>query len=473
MSATAAAAGSTVQDLCKEATCSICLDYFRDPVIITECGHNFCRACLSQYSGESDVQASCPQCRGTFQKRNLRPNRQLATVVQIAKTLREQGVKGAEGKEQVCSKHQEPLKLFCKDHEALICVVCDRAKEHRDHQVVPLEEVSQKYKDLLHHRLEILMKEKQGILGYKAEAERETQELLKQIKTEREKTVDQFRNLHQFLEELEKLLLTQVDELAEEVAKKRDEQLAKLYRDLSSLEIIIWEMKEKIQQPPSKLLQDVRSTLQRSEKEPFDNPVTFHPELKWRIWDFCDINPFLEGVMRQFKATITLDPDTANPDLVLSEDCKSVRWEESWQYLPDNPERFNCHPIVLGCQEFTAGRHFWDVCVESGGDWAVGVARKSVRRKGTSRLYPEEGVWAVRNFEGAYQDLNPPGFPHLPASRELKSIRVSLNCKGGRVAFYNTDQGTLLYAFTGASFSGETLLPLFYVAGKDGLTLSS
>uniref|UniRef100_A0A670HZ90 RING-type domain-containing protein n=1 Tax=Podarcis muralis TaxID=64176 RepID=A0A670HZ90_PODMU len=57
-----AASGGPVKDLFEEATCSICLEYFRDPVIIPECGHNFCRSCLIQYWGKSEAKASCPEC---------------------------------------------------------------------------------------------------------------------------------------------------------------------------------------------------------------------------------------------------------------------------------------------------------------------------------------------------------------------------------------------------------------------------
>ena len=113
---------------------------------VAECGHNFCRACLNQWWGEKDTEASCPQCRGASQKGNLRPNRPLAKIAEIAKKFRDQGVKGAEEKGRFCREHQEPLKLFCKDHESPICVVCDRSKEHENHKVVPLEEASQEYK---------------------------------------------------------------------------------------------------------------------------------------------------------------------------------------------------------------------------------------------------------------------------------------------------------------------------------------
>ncbi|XP_062978504.1 E3 ubiquitin-protein ligase TRIM7-like [Elgaria multicarinata webbii] len=221
----------------------------------------------------------------------------------------------------------------------------------------------------------------------------------------------------------------------------------------------------------------------RSEKEAFENPVAFPPELRWRIWDFCDINYFLERGMEQFrdvllpglhlkKANVTLDPDTAHPSLILSEDHKSVTLGDEEQDLPDKPERFNIHSYVLGHQGFTADRHFWEVRVGSVGEWAVGITRKSVRRKGLIGFSPKEGIWAVSYSGGVYWAYNPPDYPRLSLSGELKRIRVSLNCAGGRVSFYDADRGTLLYAFSGASFAGETLLPFFHVWGDGHLSIS-
>ncbi|CAI5768157.1 Uncharacterized protein PODLI_1B021975 [Podarcis lilfordi] len=118
--------------------------------------------------------------------------------------------------------------------------------------------------------------------------------------------VAEFRRLHQFLEEQEKLLLAQMEKLEKEIAAQREEQLARLSRELSSLDSLIREMEEKLQEPATELLQDIGSSLQRSqEKENLeDPPVAFPPALKWRIWDFCDMNLFLEEVMKQFKDTL-------------------------------------------------------------------------------------------------------------------------------------------------------------------------
>lgn len=70
---------------------------------------------------------------------------------------------------------------------------------------------------------------------------------------------------------------------------------------------------------------------------------------------------------------VTLDPDTANPELVLSEDKRSVRRGDLRQALPDSPERFDPGPCVLGREPLTSGRHYWEVEVGERASWALGV----------------------------------------------------------------------------------------------------
>ncbi|XP_015262008.1 PREDICTED: tripartite motif-containing protein 7-like [Gekko japonicus] len=484
------AAGVPFSELWEEASCSICLGYFRDPVTIPECGHNFCRACLTRSWGESG--ASCPQCGETAQPGNLQPNRQLANIVGIVQRLslleeRRGEAKGVEEKRRLCEKHREPLKLFCQNDKALICVVCDRSREHKGHEVLPLEEASQEYKDKFLTHLEILSKEKEKRTVYKADAEKEIQYLFEQTESERQKMVAEFRQLHQFLEEKEKVLLTQMEELEKEIARERDGHLARLSRDLSSLENLILEMEKKIEQPASDLLQDVRSALQRCEEkfeEILESPVALPLELKWKTQDVCDLNFFLKAVTKPFqdtlvsglqlqKANMTLDPDTAHPHLVLPADCTSVREGDDAQDLPDNPERFDQFAAVLGHKGFASGRHFWDVTVARELGWAVGIARKSVRRKGAIEFSPEEGIWAVEKWLGGYSVFINPHYELLTVSGDLRRIRISLNYHAGRVAFFDADTAAPLYIFSGASFSGETLFPFFWVRLKAQLDLST
>ncbi|XP_077778370.1 zinc finger protein RFP-like [Podarcis muralis] len=479
-----AAAGAHTQRLHDEATCSICLEYFKDPVIIVKCGHNFCRSCLIQCWGESEAEASCPQCRERVQRRGLIPNRQLANVAEIAQNLSLQEGKEEGGKGRVCEDHQEPLKLFCKKDEAPICLVCGRSKKHKHHEVIPLKEAFREYKEEICHRLEILRKEREEILAHQAALDKESKDLLKLTETERLETVEKFRELRQFLEEQEKHLLTHVEEVEKEIAGRRDEQLARLSRKLSSLERIIQEMEEKSQQPASELLQDVRSTLQRyEERESPEKPLAFPPELRNRILESCDLNHLVEDTMKQWKdallfseqiqkANVTLDPDTAHPQLILSKDRKSLRLGKEQQALPDNPERFSDWPCVLGREGFTAGSHFWEVNVGSGEDWVLGVARKSVERKGYFSFRPEWGIWAVEKWESEYWACSSPDDTPLSLFWEPRRIRVTLDYEGGRVSFYDADSGAELYTFSGASFSGETLLPFFDLEGNYKTQLS-
>ncbi|XP_060126759.1 E3 ubiquitin-protein ligase TRIM7-like [Zootoca vivipara] len=480
-----AATRSPVRDLCEEATCPICLEYFRDPVIIHECGHNFCRSCLIRCWEKSEGEASCPQCRETVEQSSIRRNQQLANFVEIIqKFSHPEGKEEVEGKGRVCEKHQEPLKLFCQEDGRPICVVCNVSKEHKRHEVVPLEEASQEYKDQISSCLDNVRKAREKILVLKADTEKESQDLLKHVEAEREKTVAEFRRLHQFMEEQEKRLLAQMAEVEKEIAAKKEEHLARLSGELSSLESLILEMKEKLQEPASELLQDIGSFLQGSQaKENLeDPPVAFPPALKWNIWDFIDINPFLKGVMKKFRDTVeyglqlqkenvSLDPDTAHPILILSEDGKSVIKGEVRQDLPDYPERFDTYSYVLGSETFEEGRHFWDVAVGSEGEWAMGVARESVTRKGKFTPGPKEGIWRIGKWKDQYRVSTHTGCPISMLGGEPKRIRVTLNCEGGRVSFYNADTAALLHSFSEASLSGETLLPFFYVREKANLTL--
>ncbi|XP_044857378.1 tripartite motif-containing protein 15-like [Mauremys mutica] len=120
-----------------------------------------------------------------------------------------------------------------------------------------------KHPEQIQRHLESLKKERDEILSYKSSGENTSQELLKQLKTEREKIVLEFQELHQFLEEQERLLLAHLEELNKEIEKRRDEYVAKLSEELSSFSSLISEMEQKCQLPASEFLQDIKGTLSR------------------------------------------------------------------------------------------------------------------------------------------------------------------------------------------------------------------
>ncbi|XP_067414658.1 zinc finger protein RFP-like isoform X2 [Emydura macquarii macquarii] len=468
----------TIQD---EATCPICLEYFNDPVSL-DCDHDFCRACITRCWKGFGADISCPQCRETFPQRNLKPNRKLKNIVEAARELSLQPGRELE-RERLCEKHREPLKLFCKEDEIPICLVCDRSKEHRDHTAFPAEEAVEEFKEKIQAHLKKLREERARLVEF----QRKTQ-------TERQKIVSEFQQLQRFLKEQERLLLAQLLKLDKEIQKIQTENIDKLSAEMSHLTELISDIEGKYQKPASEFLQDIRSTLSRCEKGKFQQPEEISPELEKGLSDFSQKTVALMETLRKFKdtllsaldtkrgeslgsirqgeiaANVTLDPDTAHPKLVLSEDGKSVSWANTRQRACNNPERFNTALCVLGCEGFTSGRHCWEVEVGDGLYWAVGVARESVRRKGGISFSPEKGIWAVQQWLGQFQALTSPRTP-LSLSWVPSRIRVCLDCDRGQVTFFDAGDQAPIFTFPPASVPGGRIRPWLWVGSGTWLSL--
>ncbi|XP_059571047.1 butyrophilin subfamily 1 member A1-like isoform X2 [Alligator mississippiensis] len=156
---------------------------------------------------------------------------------------------------------------------------------------------------------------------------------------------------------------------------------------------------------------------------------------------------------------VTLDPDTAHPQLVLSEDGRSVTRTETWQQLPDSAQRFDSEWCVLGRERLFSGRHWWEVEVLGGGHWAVGVARESVRRKGWICFGPEEGIWGVQRWGDVFQPLTGPDRRPLSLPVMPSWIRVYLDCAGRQVWFFYADTEAPIFTFPLPSLTGDSIRP--------------
>ncbi|CAM5097985.1 unnamed protein product [Natator depressus] len=455
------AAENPLESLQEEATCPVCLEYFTDPVTL-ECGHNFCRACIAQCWEGPDTAASCPQCRETVQQRNLRPNRQLANVVEIAKRLSLQAAKGAGG-DGVCGEHQETLKPFCEEDQTSVCVICHLSRAHRAHTVVPIEEVAQEYKVKLQGALGPLRKELEEALALTSKEKKKTTEWQGKVKNKREMIAGEFNKLHTLLREEEQLLLHSLEQEERKTLQRLQENVTKLSRQSSSLQQLITEIERKCQQPVTELLKDVKSTLSRSENVKLQEPEAVSTDLK----NVYKISLDMREALERFGVDVTLDPDTAHPYLVLSEDRKHVRRGDTRQDLPDKPERFDYYACVLGAERFAGGRRYWEVGVGDKTRWALGVCRESVSRKGWVTCSPGNGYWAVGLRDGEYKAFTSPRTP-LPLSVRPGRVGIFLDYEAGEVSFYNVTDGSHLFTFTG-TFSG-TLRPYFYPGVNAGGT---
>ncbi|XP_048059665.1 zinc-binding protein A33-like [Megalobrama amblycephala] len=164
--------------------------------------------------------------------------------------------------------------------------------------------------------------------------------------------------------------------------------------------------------------------------------------------------------MQQYEVDVTLDPDTAHPSLILSDDGKQVRHGDIRQKLPDKPERFNTSACVLGKEGFSSRRFYFEVQVKGKTDWALGVAKESIDRKRKISLSPSNGFWTVWLRNGnEYEALSGPSVS-LSLSVKPQRVGVFVDYEEGLVSFYDVESSSHIYSYTGQSFTGK-LYPFF------------
>ena len=149
-----------------------------------------------------------------------------------------------------------------------------------------------------------------------------------------------------------------------------------------------------------------------------------------------------------YAAPVTLDPNTANPHLILSEDLTSVAFSEERQQLPDNPERVLNYFVVLGSEGFGSGTHSWDVEVGESTWWILGVAKESVQKKEELGFW--EGSWNVYCYQNMYQICTPleDTWTAFTVKQRPQKVRVQLDWDGGKLSFTDPDTDTHLHTFT-------------------------
>ncbi|XDV46548.1 hypothetical protein PO909_014428 [Leuciscus waleckii] len=165
--------------------------------------------------------------------------------------------------------------------------------------------------------------------------------------------------------------------------------------------------------------------------------------------------------VQKFAVDVTLDPDTAHPYLILSDDGKQVSHGDIKQNVPENPKRFDEDCSVLAKQGFSSGRFYYEVQVKGKTEWDLGVARESVdRKKEDITLSPEDGYWTVilRN-ENEYEACDDPSVS-LSLSVKLEKVGVFVDYEEGLVSFYDVGSRSHIYSFTGQTFT-DKLYPYF------------
>uniref|UniRef100_A0A8C9RWT9 Zinc-binding protein A33-like n=1 Tax=Scleropages formosus TaxID=113540 RepID=A0A8C9RWT9_SCLFO len=435
---------SNISALEEELSCPVCRDIYRDPVVLLKCSHSFCKDCLKKYWGEKSSR-ECPVCR---RKSSMELPLNLALKNTCEAFLQERNQGAAAETEVLCHLHKEKLKLFCLDDQIPVCLICQTSKKHESHKFRPVQEVAREYKEDLRAKLKPLQEKLHTFnvvkqtWGHAAEyIKSQTRDTERQIK-------EQFEQLHQFLKDEEEARIAELREEEEHKSDMMKEKIEKMTQEISSLSGTIRAVERELGAEDVSFLQNYKDIKGRSQvrvKDPEEVPgalinVAKHlGNLKYRVWEkMLDVVHY---------TPVLLDPNTAHPDLTVSEDLTSVTFGDETEKLLENPERFDRWVCVLGSEGFGSGKHSWDVHVGETDFWWLGVIKESVSRKGNVNTTPAGGVWCVRRLIGEYTAETSPPTP-LRWRRKLQKIRVQLDWDRGELSFSDPSDNTPLYTFT-------------------------
>ncbi|KTF85572.1 hypothetical protein cypCar_00036327 [Cyprinus carpio] len=261
----------------------------------------------------------------------------------------------------------------------------------------------------------------------------------------------EFEKLHQFLRDEEEIAITSLTEEKKRKNQMMQEKFEEINRHISVLSNTIRDLEKMMNANQVLFLKNFPDAMERVQSLGPDpqlasgaliNVARYLGNLPFRAWKK------MQDVVQN--TPVILDPNTAHPDLLLSEDLTSLMWSASSQALPNNPERFDEHSCVLGSEGFNSGTHCWDVDVKESSSWGLGITTASNQRKGYD--FFDSGVWSVQHrlFEAS-------GFPVV---QKLERVRVQLDFDGGTVSFSDPVSNSNLHTFT-STFT-ETVFPFFY-----------
>ncbi|XP_064197029.1 E3 ubiquitin-protein ligase TRIM35-like [Anguilla rostrata] len=437
----------------EELSCPVCSEIFRDPLVLS-CSHSICKACLQQYWEQKESQ-ECPVCRRRSSMDVPFPNLSLRNTCEAFLMDRAKA-----GSEVLCSLHSEKLKLFCLVDQIPICVICQTSKKHANHELLPVQEAAEDYKEKLRTALAPLQEKLKAFNAVKLVCDQTAEHIKSQAQHTERQIKMEFEKLQQFLKDEETARVTALREEEERKSQMMKEKIEKMTEEISSLSEQIRAIEQELGAEDVSFLQSYKDTQNRAQCTLADPEkvsgalidVAKHlGNLKYKVW---------EKMLGTVQYTpVILDPNTANPKLSLSEDLTCVRRSDERQQVPDNPERFDVWRCVLGSEGFSSGRHCWDV--EVGGEaWAVGVAKESFSRKRDVYLCPAGGVWGIQRGFQRYEALTSPTTV-LTVQRELQRVRVQLDWDRGEVSFSDPSDNTPLYTFK-HSFT-ERVFPFFWL----------
>ncbi|XP_053195463.1 E3 ubiquitin-protein ligase TRIM21-like [Scomber japonicus] len=381
--------------------------------------------------------------------------------------------------DRMCMKHDKPLELFCKTDQTCVCMLCS-VLDHKTHEFVPLKEeyegkkaelgkTEAEIQEMIQKRRLKIQEIKHSVDLSKGAADREKAEGIQVFIALMESVERSLNELIETIEEKQRTTEKQAEdfikELEQEISelKKRSSEVEKLSHSEDHLHLL-QNFPSLKAAPPTKDWTEVSVRPSSYEGTVVRAVAQLEETLSKQMKKLFEVE--LKRV-QQYAVNVTLDPDTANPHLILSDDGKQVYCGDVTKNLPDNPERFSYCSSVFGKQSLSSGRFYFEVHVKEKTDWTLGVARESINRKVEITACPEDGFWTIWLRNGnEYEALDDPSVD-LSLKSQPQKVGVFVDYEEGLVSFYDVDAAALIYSFTGCSFT-EKLYPFFSPSMNNG-----
>ncbi|XDV13860.1 hypothetical protein PO909_002174, partial [Leuciscus waleckii] len=496
-----------------EFSCPVCLDLLKEPVAIP-CGHSYCKICITDCWDQEDEKRvySCPQCRQTFSPRPaLAKNTMLAEVVEKLKktklpadcyagsgddrheeyhSRKPHKVIDATGRLQdmICRKHDKELEMFCVTDQECICLRC-KEYEHKNHKTVStaaqrtekqkqLKETQMKIRQRIQQRQKDLHQLREAVESHKRSAHTAVEDSEK-IFTEIIRSIERSRSeATQRIRDQEKTAVSRaegrLERLEQEIndLRRRDAELEQLSHTHHHIQFL--QSFQSLSAPPESTDEPDVSF---SSLSSFDGVRESVRQLRDKLEDFCkeelkkisdrvtftNMNPKTRNDFLQYSHQLTLDLNTVNTHLSLSERNRVITDTNTQQSYPDHPDRFDQWLQVL-CRESVCGRCYWEI--ECSGEYVyISVSYKSISRKGSGYEcgfgYNDQS-WSLCCSSSRYSFRHNNIETVLPVKSISRRIGVYVDHSAGTLSFYSVSDTMSLIHTVQTTFT-QTLYPGFRV----------
>ncbi|XP_051874820.1 E3 ubiquitin-protein ligase TRIM8-like isoform X2 [Pristis pectinata] len=399
------AAAPEQEPLEEELTCTICLEIFTEPVILS-CRHSFCRACVEEVWREPDSGTyACPQCRtGSTVRPVLEKNFQLANIVERYMALeiskeavpcsyctkkKRSAVKSclrcqvsmcsthhglhsenamlknhpltdptsdtAMGK---CTVHQKLLEIYCKDDAICVCTFCALLGNHKGHEVISISEaVSELRNNLKEQQEKFRVSADTSQVALKG-LQKEKQDALEAMKKKKINIEKKYKVLRQQIEDEEKEAYEQLNKEQIRVTSEIDGRILALQNLMKEFEESIDHLNDLSKKNEDILFIEGFNSLAKRFKD-VSLPFIPTPYTSGEMQVTDPIRCTDEGteeerdremMIQLYGQTPILDPDTANPYLILTDNNRTVSASSQIQLFQRSAQRFDRWPQILGTE---------------------------------------------------------------------------------------------------------------------------